>query len=276
MIMDTPHIIVLLHPASFEHLEQITVSAQLTKCIRTITVTGLRIRQPHDLEAKNWTPNKDILVRAFKSFPNLESIHVDSFSIFQHKTGQGVLRCGADSIGDQGCSHSVRVDRSVYDLVLQALFDADKHLSVAIHLDFPSPDGETPPGLSLSSAYWRMCSPQVRSLTFSGYTDTEWHRRLLQSTPSLQHLTFNSCGTLEVTELTQNILPGLHSFELDGAFCSASELMEFLNRQQHSMAEVKMMNVSVSKDIWSELKELIRNMPKLKASDLSDLGVHSD
>ena len=164
---------------------------------------------------------------------------------------------------------------TVYDLALQALFDARKHTSVAIHLDFRSTDGNFLRWLSLSSAYWPECSLQVRSLSFLGYIDTEKHKTLLQSTPYLKHLTFDSCGALNLKELTQYIEPGLHSFELDGAFCLGSELSFFFNRHQNSMARVKMSDVSISEDNWPELEQLMREMPNRKEVDLFNLGVHS-
>jgi hypothetical protein len=211
-----------------------------------------------------------------ESFPDLQSVQVDCFSFFERSTEEGVLRCGADTIGDVDDDEYKADDSTGYDLVIQALCDADKHKSVAILLDFPSLDGDTPPGLSLSSDYWCMCSSQVDSLSFSGYTDTKWHEKLLQSTPSLKHLTFNSCGTLEVRKLTQAILPGLYSFELTDAFCSAPELTQFLKRHENSLAKVQMDNVSISDGVWSELQESILKLPKLKVSKLSGQGVHSD
>jgi hypothetical protein len=200
--------------ASFEHLKEITASRELGQQIHQVDMTtwvGKSLRL--NIQAtEEWTPDKDVLVRTFKNLPYLRWVRVGAAS--------------------------AHIDCRVYDLVLQALFDADKHPSVVICLYFLSLNEDTPPGLSLDSTCWNACSSQVRSVTFSGYTSTKWHKALLGSTQHLKILTLNSCGTLELKELTQHILPGLRSFELDDAFCSGSELREFLNRHQNSMKKV--------------------------------------
>ena len=87
--------------------------------------------------------DKGILVQAVKSLPKVASIQIDTFWSFESPCE---FRCGGHVVDkiyngdyepDPGCA--------VDDLVFQALIDADKHIGIAIYLDF-HPQKEHPTG----------------------------------------------------------------------------------------------------------------------------------
>lgn len=258
------NISVLHQRESLRILKKVSGRAALAKHVRKVTVTQKDIRDMDSLTESD----KSILTQAFKRLPEIASIQIDRFSFFESSQS---FRCGGSILDEMYDGYLEEdPDCAVYDFALQALVNAEKHTSVAICLDFPSPNGNIPPGLSLSSAHWVACSSQVCSLTFSGNTSTKWHKELLGSTKHLTQLAFNSCGTLQVKELTQHISLGLKSFELDDVFCSCSELEEFFNRHQDSIVKVRMTGVSSSETRWAELIRFIRTMPKLESLEFWD------
>jgi len=254
---------------------------RLSRFVKTLSISGETGPPSTTYAGIPASTVEDMLTEALRSFANLETIRIDTYSYLQTRylSPESIgLRCGPERLDMTQCSGDFTVLGHVFLVVIESAKRAK--LCDTIHLDLNLRFQNFPSLLQAPVPYelfdpslpsWKdLLSSRVRKVILTTGSSGKWAHRIAASCSSLQELSLlprrgeirfdNAQGGLHVWPHLRSLTIINGTIRIKNAV-----LNDFFKAHQGNLVCVTLKHVFLGEGSWAEILQTIRNLPALQS-----------